>query len=105
MYKALRLAVKFGLTGLAFTVSSYLGTAVVALELAKFGDKQRLRREVQDEMVTELKVLDEKMEYAKKKNNQQELYRLMRIRGRLQGIAADASRGRWNTVHPQRKWY
>ena len=56
-------------------------------------------------MVTELKVLDEKMEYAKKKNNQQELYRLMRIRGRLQGIAADASRGRWNTVHPQRKWY
>jgi len=105
LYKALRLAVKFGLTGLAFTVSSYLGTAVVALELAKFGDKQRLRREVQDEMVTELKVLDEKMEYAKKKNNQQELYRLMRIRGRLQGIAADASRGRWNTVHPQRKWY
>lgn len=105
LYKALRLSIKLGLAGVAFTISSWLGTAVVGLQVAKFADKQRLRREVQDEMVTELQVIDEKIAYAKKTNNQQELYRLLRVKGRLQNIAADTSRGRWNTVQPQRKWY
>ena len=105
LYKALRLAVKLGLTGVAFTVSTWLGTAVAALHIAKGLDKARLRREVQDEMVTELKILDEKIEYARKKNNQEELYKLMRIKGKLTGVAADATRGRWVTVQPKRKWY
>ena len=105
LYKALRLAVKLGLTGVAFTVSTWLGTGVAALQLARYNDKARLRREVQDEMVTELKILDEKIDYAKRNNNQDELYKLMRIKGKLTGVAADASRGRWVTIKPKRNWY
>ena len=105
LYKALRLGIKLGLTGVAFTISTWLGAAVAVYHVAKASDKARLRREVQDEMVTELKILDEKIEYASKTNNQAELYKLMRIKGKLTGIAADASRGRWVTVQPKRKWY
>ena len=105
LYKALRLAIKLGLTGVAFTVSTWLGAAYALIQVAKASDKARLRREVQDEMVTELKILDEKIEHASQTKNQQELYKLMRIKGKLTGIAADASRGRWVAVQPKRKWY
>ena len=105
LYKALRLAIKLGLTGVAFTISTWLGGAVAVYHIAKASDKARLRREVQDEMVTELKILDEKIEHAERNHNQEEMYKLMRIKGKLTGIAADASRGRWVTVQPKRKWY
>ena len=105
LYKALRLAVKLGLTGVAFTVSGWLGAAVGTYYIAKGVDKNRLRREVQDEMVTELKIMDEKIDYAKEKGNQQELYKLMRLKGKMETIAADASRGRWKEVAPKRRWY
>ena len=105
LYKALRLAVKLGLTGVAFTVSGWLGAAVGTYYIAKGVDKNRLRREVQDEMVTELKIMDEKIDHAKEKGNQQELYKLMRLKGKMETIAADASRGRWKEVAPKRRWY
>jgi hypothetical protein len=50
-------------------------------------------------------IIDEKIDYAKKKNNQEELYKLLRIKGKMTGVAADATRGRWVTVQPKRKWY
>ena len=105
LYKALRLAVKLGLTGVAFTVSGWLGAAVGTYYIAKGVDKNRLRREVQDEMVTELKVMEEKIENARNKGNQQELYKLIRLKGKMETIAADASRGRWKEVAPKRRWY
>jgi hypothetical protein len=105
LYKALRLAVKLGLTGVAFTVSGWLGAAVGTYYIAKGVDKNRLRREVQDEMVTELKVMEEKIENARKQSNQQELYKLIRLKGKMETIAADASRGRWKEVAPKRRWY
>ena len=49
--------------------------------------------------------MDEKIEHAKEKGNQQELYKLMRLKGKMETIAADASRGRWKDVAPKRRWY
>ena len=101
LYKALRLAVKLGLTGIAFTISGYLGAAVSVWQVGRMADKQRLRREVQDEMVTELRIMDEKITKARADGNQQELYKLMRIRSKMESIAADASRGRWKSMRQE----
>jgi hypothetical protein len=98
LYKACRLAIKLGLTGIAFTISGWLGVAYVGYEGMKLADKQRLRREVQSEMISELKVMDEKIAYAKETRDQKELYKLMRLRSKMESIAADASRGRWNQI-------
>ena len=104
LYKALRLACKLGLTGIAFTISGWLGVAVVAYEAGRALDKDRMRREVQDEMVTELKIMDEKIERAKDKHNQEELYQLIRLRGKMEAIAADASKGRWKGIQKSENW-
>jgi hypothetical protein len=94
----MRLALKLGLTGICFTISGYFGAAYAGVQVARFADKQRLRREVQDEMVTELQIMDEKIAHAKEEGNQKELYKLMRLRSKMEGIAADASRGRWRGI-------
>lgn len=93
LYKGCRLAIKLGLLGIAFTVSGWLGAACVAAGAARLADKNRLRKEVQSEMISELKVMDEKIEHARHEGNQQELYKLIRLRGKMEGIAADAYRG------------
>ena len=101
LYKALRLAVKLGLTGIAFTISGWLGAGVVAYEAGRVADKNRMRREVQDEMVTELKIMDEKIARAKETGNQEELYHLIRLRGKMESIAADSARGRWKGMQKE----
>ena len=107
LYKGCRLAIKLGLTGVAFTISGYLGAAVAALQIARFADKQRLRREVQDEMVVELKIMQEKIDHAREIHDQKELYKLMRLKGKMERIAADSARGRWKYSKPdgRKNWY
>ena len=102
LFKACRIALKIGLTGVAFTISGYLGAAYLLLQASDAYDKQRLRVEVEDEFATEMKILDEKMRYAKEQNtpeSRQALYHMMRLRSRMERIAAkDITRSR--VKHP-----
>lgn len=97
LYKAMRLALKFGLTGVAFTISGYLGAAYVVMQGAKFADKQRLRKEVQEEFATELKILDDKIESI---NNNREAtpedrkakWQMMRLRSKMEKMMLQSPR-------------
>lgn len=93
LYKAARLALKLGLTGLAFTINGYLGAAVLGVEALKAADKPRLKQEALEEYSTEIKIIDAKIEKAKslmsyssperKQAAEEELYALMRTRDKL----------------------
>lgn len=65
LYKAARLAVKLGLTGLAFTINGYLGAAVLGVEGLKLADKNRLRDEAAEEYATEIKIINLKIDKLK----------------------------------------
>jgi len=97
LYKAGRLAIKLGLTGIAFTINSYLGAAYVAINVAKVADKERLKKEVQEEFTTELEILDDKIERASREDSPESrkaLWQMMRLRSKLQKHALDAPRSR-----------
>ena len=93
LYKAGRLAIKLGLTGIAFTINGYLGAAYVAVNVAKVADKERLKKEVQEEFTTELEILDDKIERASKEDSPESrkaLWQMMRLRSKLQKHALNA---------------
>jgi hypothetical protein len=103
LYKAGRLAIKLGLTGLFFTISGWFGVAYLGIQGMKYADKQRLRTEVQDECLTEIRIIDEKIEYLRSNSrygekdnpeNRKKIYELMRMRSKLEGIVAESSKGR-----------
>ena len=103
LYKAGRLAIKLGLTGLFFTISGWFGVAYLGIQGMKYADKQRLRTEVQDECLTEIRIIDEKIEYLRSNSrygerdnpeNRKKIYELMRMRNKLEGIVAESSKGR-----------
>lgn len=97
LYKAMRLAIKCGLTGVAFTVSGYLGAAYVVVQGAKLADKQRLRKEVQEEFTTELEILNDKIERASKEDtpeSRKAVWQMMRLRSKMERMAANSPRSK-----------
>lgn len=102
LYKAGRLALKFGLTGICFTINGYLGAAYVAIEGAKLADKQRLKNEVQDEFGAELEILNDKIEKADQLNtpdSNKSKWEMMRLRSKMQSIMLDSSKSK--IKHPR----
>ena len=108
LFKAGRLAVKLGLTGIAFTISGWLGAACIGVLALRHHDRTRLRREVTEELMTEIKILDEKIERAKHElayggdssspenvKKRKELYQNMRLRSRMVGIVSDVQTKRY----------
>lgn len=101
LYKAMRLALKFGLTGICFTISGYIGAAYLVIQGAKVADKQRLRKEVQEEFTTELEILDDKIQRASVENtpeSRKAMYQMMRLRSKMESIALNSPRSR--VKHP-----
>lgn len=95
LYKASRLALKLGLIGVSWTISGYLAAAVAGVEVLKAIDKDRLKKEVQGEMITEIKILDDKMEKLDEIGSPEALkekYKYMRMRTKLVDMAASARR-------------
>ena len=95
VFKAGRIALKLGLFATFAYIEPWLGVIYAGAEGLKLADRNRLRKEVQDEFATELKIMDEKIEQAKHElaygNNdpkkKQELYKLMRQRDKMQQMA------------------
>lgn len=100
LYKASRIALKLGLTAVAYTVSGYLAGAYLVLQGAKYADKQRLRKEVESEFGTELEILDDKIELAGRDNtpeSRKAKWQMMRLRNKMVHIAANSPKQRIKT--------
>lgn len=92
LFKATRLAIKFGMFGIALTINPYIGAAYAALEVSRGIDKERLRREVQGEMATEMKILDDKIQKADEAGDNKSKWEMMRLRSKMERIVSDTPR-------------
>jgi len=100
VFTASRWAMKLGAVAIAYALNPYMGfMATVALGKREYDANTRLRKEVQEEFVTEIEILNDRIEkldhkasYARtpeqKKAALQEKYRLMRLRVKMQNQAA-----------------
>lgn len=86
LFKASRLACKLGMFGIAATINPYIGAAYAALQVSRFADKERLKREVSKEMATEIKILDDKIKKADEAGDNQAVWKMMRLRSRMTQI-------------------
>lgn len=97
LFKAGRLALKLGLTGVAFTINGYVGMAYLALQGAKIADRERLKKEVQEEFAAELEILNDKIRLADADNTKQsrkDKWQMMRLRSKMEHIVAGTPRSR-----------
>lgn len=92
LFKATRLALKFGMFGICFTINGYIGAAYAALQVSRFIDKERLKKEVQGEMGTEMKILDDKIQKADEAGDLKAKYEMMRLRSKMERIISDTPR-------------
>lgn len=92
LFKATRLALKLGMTGIAFTINGYLGAAYVALQVSRAIDKERLKKEVQGEMAAEMRILDDKIRKAEEAGDYKEKWQMMRLRSKMERIVVDTPR-------------
>ena len=99
LYKVARLAIKTGAAALFFSVSPWLGVGYLGIQGAKLVDRDRLRKEANQEIATEIQILDEKIEHLKSgsrwgneqtEEQRQELYKLMRMRQKLVQLSTNA---------------
>lgn len=102
LFKAGRVAIKLGLVGVAFTISGVVGAAALGVFALRHADKTRLRREVSEEFMTEIKILDEKIDYIKSNSRyeddpakRKQMYQMMRLRSQMVGICSDIQKNRW----------
>jgi hypothetical protein len=95
LYKASRLALKLGLVGISATISGYLAAAVATCQVLSAIDKDRLKREVQNEMAVEIQIMDDKIDALddlarNDPSKLKEKYQLMRQRGKMVEMASTA---------------
>ena len=98
VYKVARIALKAGKFAIFNAISPYLGLGYLGVQALKIADKDRLRREVNQELATEIQIVDQKIKDLKNRSDyghsdpasQQELYKLMRIRQQLVNATTDA---------------
>ena len=99
LFKASRLALKLGMAGIAFTLNTYIGAAYAALQVSRAVDKERLKREVENEMATEMSILQDKIQKADEAGDLKAKYELMRLEGKMKQITSGIRHG--NVKHPR----
>ena len=99
LYKAARLALKTGKFALFSAISPWLGAGYLGMQGLKLADHDRLRREANQEILTEIQIIDEKIDYLKSGSRwgdkqspeeRAELYKLMRMRQKLIDMSTSA---------------
>jgi len=86
VYKAARIATKLGLTGVLYALNPYLGVGYAGVQGLKAIDKHRLKKEVGQELLTELEITEQKIKDLSGINTPEAMkqkYELMRIREKL----------------------
>jgi hypothetical protein len=103
LFKALNVATKLGLTAVCFTISGYLGAFVAGIQILKIADKPRLQKEIANECVTEIQIIDEKIkeldgyESRKDPNAKKKKYQLMRQRAKVEQMGIQAIGSKWKS--------
>jgi hypothetical protein len=102
LYRASRLALKIGGVAVATALNPWFGVIAADIGIAREFDKKRLRKEIQQEYVTEIQILDERIKRldsesyygdSKKKNNAMaEKAKLMRLRQKMLNQAAQITK-------------
>ena len=98
VYKAARIALKAGKFAIFSAISPYLGAAYLGVQGLKLADRERLRNEANQEIATEIQIIDKKIEYLQSQSRygeanqeaQNELYKLLRIRQKLLDASTNA---------------
>lgn len=99
LYKAARLALKTGKFALFSAISPWLGAGYLGMQGLKLADRDRLRKEANQEILTEIQILDEKIDHLKSggrwgekqsEEDRQELYKYMRMRQKLLDMSTAA---------------
>jgi hypothetical protein len=99
LYKIGRIAIKTGKFALFYSIAPWLGFLDLGIEGAKLIDRDRLRKEANQEIATEIQIIDEKIEHLKhgsrwgekqSDDDRQELYKLMRMRQKLVDMSTNA---------------
>lgn len=87
VFKASRLALKLGLVSVAFAIQPYLGLTVAGVEGLRLADRNRLKKELQRELESEIEVIDEKIKDLESINTpeaRKEKYEYMRLKKQLE---------------------
>jgi len=87
VYKAARVGLKLGATGILFTLQPYLAAAYAGIQGLKLADKQRLKKEAQHELETELKIINEKireLDHSSKLEDVKTKFEYMRLKGKME---------------------
>lgn len=105
LYKVARIALKTGKLALFTYISPFLGAAYLGVQGLKYADRERLRKEANDEIATEIRIIDDKIEQLKSRSrwgeggsNQEEIYKLMRMRAKLVQMSTDAQKRKFAKV-------
>lgn len=104
LYKASRVALKIGAFAVLTTISGYLGAAFAGIQLLKIADRNRMKEEAEQEIMTEIGICDEKIQYYQEKGYSdpaamKKKYEYMRHKGKLQKMAANIRRSTFR--HPK----
>lgn len=95
LYKAFRLAMTLGKTGIAFAINGYFGAVYLGIQALKVADRPRLKKEVQDELTAELEIIEERIKFIDHKgsySNQipekylEEKFRLIRQKQKIEAM-------------------
>lgn len=102
LYKAMRLGLKLGMTTVCFTINAYLGAAYLVIQGSKIADRERLKKEVHSEFMTEIQILDDKIKRAQYDDtpaSRKAAWKMMRLRNKMMDIVSDTTHSTFK--HPK----
>ena len=105
VFKAMHLALDLGMIGLAFTIQPFLGVFATGLAGLKMVDKNRLKKEAQREIESEIKVCEEKINDLNSMNTpaaRKEKYEYMRMKSFLENQLTEVYKS--PIKHPRNTW-
>ena len=100
LFKAGRLAIKLGLTGILYTINSYIAAAYVVVQVSKFADRERLKKDVQNEFGAQIKVMNDQIETLSREDTPEAnktRWQLMRQVARMEQIVSNTPKSIFKT--------
>ena len=105
VFKAMHLALNLGMIGLAFSIQPFIGALAAGYTGLRMVDKNRLRKEAQSEIESEIKICDEKIRDLESMNTPQsrkEKYEYMRMKNFLENQLSEVYKS--PIKHPRNVW-
>jgi len=81
--KVFRIATDLGMYTVAFALGPLIGCLALGRGAIQFANRDRMKKEVQKDFVTELEIIDDKIRRANEQGEHEKKYQLMRIRRKM----------------------